>query len=256
MFNYQKLSSSTYGKAFFLALSLLTRLPSAKLTDIQPSDSGRSSLFYPLIGLIIGLLFYVPLSFFVESSQITIAAVITVFWAIVTGGLHLDGLADSADGWLGGMGDQEKTQQIMKDPLVGSAGVIAIVSILILKFAVLTTILQQTFHGMLLASGIIILAPVIARSMILLLLITTDYVQKKGIANDIAEHLPRQSAMWIVLICVLIGFYFSFWGMLFVLIGLWLLRRLMLKTLGGCTGDTIGATVEITEVLFLIGYVF
>ena len=60
---YQYLSSSLYGKAFFLALSLLMRLPSAKLNEIQPSDSGRSALFYPFIGLIIGLLFYVPLVF-------------------------------------------------------------------------------------------------------------------------------------------------------------------------------------------------
>jgi adenosylcobinamide-GDP ribazoletransferase len=46
---------------------------------------------------------------------------------------------------------------------------------------------------------------------------------------------------------------FSFWGMLCALAGFWLLRRLMLKRLGGCTGDTVGATVEITEMLFLLG---
>ncbi len=243
-------------KPFLLALSLLTRLPVKHINALQESDSGKSALYYPLVGLIIGLLLYLPVAFFNEFSQISIAAVIVVLWAMITGGLHLDGLADSADGWLGGLGDKEKIIRIMKDPVVGSAGVIAITSIMILKFAVLTNILQSSFHGMFSTSGIIILAPVISRAMILLLLLTTHYASKDGMASSLVTHLPRQHALFIAGACMLIGFYFSMWGMIFALVGFWLLRRLMIKHLGGCTGDTIGATVEITEVLFLLGYLF
>ena len=248
-------SKSASGKAFFLALSLLTRLPSARLDNIDASDSGRSALFYPLVGLIIGVILYLPLLLFPNAPAILLAAIITALWAMITGGLHLDGLADSADGWLGGMGDKQRTQRIMKDPLVGSAGVIAIVCLLLLKFAALTALLQMSFHNVLLSSGILLLAPVIARAFVLLLFLSTQYVSEKGIANQITENLPEISAWRILAICGLIGFYFSIWGMLFALLGFWFLRRLMLKHLEGFTGDTTGALVEISEVLFLIGYV-
>ena len=64
-------------------------------------------------------------------------------WVLLTGGLHLDGLADSADAWLGGLGDMEKTHRILKDPLVGAAGVIALISILLLKFVSLLILLEN-----------------------------------------------------------------------------------------------------------------
>jgi adenosylcobinamide-GDP ribazoletransferase len=92
--------------------------------------------------------------------------------------------------------------------------------------------------------------------MILLLILSTDYASKDGMAMNMIKHLPRQSAYIIVGVCIVIGFTISLWGMVFALVGFFLLRRLMLKHLGGCTGDTIGATVEITEVLFLVGYIF
>jgi adenosylcobinamide-GDP ribazoletransferase len=241
--------------AYFLAQSLLTRLPTPHLNDIQAEDSGRSALFYPVVGLVIGLILYVPILLFSNAAPILLAAIITVLWVIITGGLHLDGLADSADGWLGGMGDREKTQIIMKDPLVGSAGAIAIVCLLLLKFVALTVIFQQTFHDIARSSGIIIIAPVIARAAILLLFNTSKYAQEKGMVQQIIDKLPRETAWIVVIVCGLVGLYFSFWGMIIALTGFWLLRRLMHKTLGGFTGDTTGALVEITEVLFLIGAV-
>ncbi len=238
---------SSYGKAFLLALSLLSRFPVTHLDDIQPHDSGRSALFYPLVGLIIGFLLYVPILLFPHASPMILSAIIITFWAIITGGLHLDGLADSADAWLGGGNDEERTHRIMKDPLVGTAGVIAIVCVLLLKFTALLTLFAYT------STAFVILAPVIGRSMILLLFLTTKYVRNQGMASDVVSYLPRTAAKWIIGICLLTGLIFSLWGIVFVLAGFWLLRRLMLKRLGGCTGDTTGATVEIAEMLWLVG---
>ncbi len=243
-----------YLKAFFLALALLTRLPIPQLEEIKASDSGCSALFYPAVGLLIGLILYLPLLLFPQASPLLLAAIITVIWAIITGGLHLDGLADSADGWLGGISDKEKTLKIMKDPVVGAAGAIAIVCILLLKFAVLTAILQQTFHDAVRISGIIIIAPFIGRAMILLLMLISKNANPNSMANDVADNLPRNHIVWIIGICFLITAFFSLSGLIFALITFWLLRRLMHKRLGGYTGDTLGATVEITEVLYLIGY--
>jgi adenosylcobinamide-GDP ribazoletransferase len=161
--------------------------------------------------------------------------------------LHLDGLADSADAWLGGFGDSAKTHRILKDPLVGAAGVIALVGVLLLKFAALVVVLENATWWL------ILIAPVIGRILILLLFLSTPYVRAEGLASAVTAHLPRTTAIWIVTGGLLLGFTVSGSGLLAVLLGFWLLRRLMLQRLQGCTGDTAGATVEIGEMLWLVG---
>ncbi|HIP94757.1 MAG TPA: adenosylcobinamide-GDP ribazoletransferase [Leucothrix sp.] len=249
-----QITNHPYAKAFLLALALLTRLPLPQFKNIQASDSGRSALFYPLVGLVIGLILYLPILFFSQAPPLLLAAIITVLWAVITGGLHLDGLADSADGWLGGMGDKDKALKIMKDPVVGAAGSIAITCMLLLKFAVLTAILQQTFHDIVRTSGIIIFAPFLGRAMILLLILLSNNANPNSMANDVVNHLSRNTIGWLIGACVLIAAFFSLSGLLFALVSFWLIRKLMYKHLGGYTGDTLGATVEITEVMYLIGY--
>jgi adenosylcobinamide-GDP ribazoletransferase len=250
------LLSNTYIKSFLLALSLLTRIPIPQLPDLQARHSGISALFYPLVGLIIGGLLCLPLLLFPSASPLLLAAIITVIWTAITGGLHLDGLADSADGWLGGMGDKEKTQRIMKDPLVGAAGVIAIVGVLLLKFAALTTLLQEFQelqkhqHHLWL---VILLAPMLGRSMILILFLTTPYARSEGMASSVIDSIPRVTAIIVIASSYLLSVAFSLSGMLFVIGGFFLLRHMMMKHLDGCTGDTAGATVEVSEMFWLLG---
>ena len=195
----------------------------------------------------IGGLLCLPILVFPHASPLLLAAILTVLWAAVTGGLHLDGLADSADAWLGGLGDVEKTHRILKDPLVGAAGVIALVGVLLLKFAALTVLLEHHQWQM------ILLAPLIGRALILLLFLTTPYVRTGGLASAVTAHLPRAIAGWITAASLLIGLLFSMAGIGLTLLGFWLLRRLMLQRLQGCTGDTAGATVESGEMLWLVG---
>ncbi len=240
--------------SFKLALSLLTRLPVPAINnEISAIDSGRSALFYPLVGLLIGLILYLPVLFFGHASAILLAALITVIWALLSGGLHLDGLADSADGWLGGgldAADKDKTLKIMKDPRSGAAGVIAISSILLLKFAALTTILASPSH----AASIILFAPAVGRNMILLLMLSSHNANPNSMAQLVDNNLPRQSALWMSLSVFAVAALFSLFGLIVALLVFWLLRRLMQQRLGGYTGDTLGATVEICETFFLIGY--
>ena len=132
-------------KAFFIALGLLTRIPVPKMFHIKEQDSeklyGWSVLFYPLVGLLIGvLLVLVSWSLSVlslPSNGLIEAGIILLIWVLITGALHLDGLADSADAWLGGYGDQQRTLEIMKDPYSGPAGVVALVLVLLFKFSAL-----------------------------------------------------------------------------------------------------------------------
>ena len=242
---------------FFLALSLLTRLPTPLLEEVDDKDSGFSALFYPAVGLLIGGVLAFLLVFFLHHSPL-LPAVIVVAWVMITGGLHLDGLADSADAWLGGFSkglpDREKTHAILKDSSLGMAGVVSIVCVLLLKYAALASLLQVSH-----VSGtevlVILLAPVVGRSMVLLLFQSTDYKRANGLASVIVANLPANAAGIIILVCLALGFLLSAGGLLFVLLGFWLLRRLMIQRLGGFTGDTVGATVEISEVLWLMGAV-
>ncbi|CAA6807029.1 MAG: Adenosylcobinamide-GDP ribazoletransferase [uncultured Thiotrichaceae bacterium] len=232
---------------FLLALSLLTRIPVPDFkNEIQAQQIGRSTLFYPFVGLVIGTLLSLTV-WILPATQHTllIASIITVLWIMITGGIHLDGLADSADAWLGGFGDHERTQRIMKDPLVGAAGVIAIVALVLLKVTALDALLQQQFLIALLVS------PIIGRGMILLLFLTTPYIRKEGMANDATSLMPRNGALIALTLVFILGFTVSIIAMLATLIMFYLLRRLMMKRLHGCTGDTAGATVEIIEMVWL-----
>ncbi|TXH69038.1 MAG: adenosylcobinamide-GDP ribazoletransferase [Thiothrix sp.] len=235
-----------YRTAFFLAVSLLTRIP-VNLARLSDADFGRSTLFYPLVGLLIGFILCVPVWLFPQADPLVLAAIITVLWAGLTGGLHLDGVADSADAWLGGLGDIEKTHRILKDPLVGAAGAIALVAVLLLKFAALTVVIKHQWFG------VMLVAPALGRSLVLVLFLTTEYVRASGLASAAVKTLPEKPAFWLTLSVLGIAGLLAWQGLVLVLISFWLLRRLMLQRLGGCTGDTAGACVEFGEAAWLIG---
>ncbi len=232
---------------FWLALAFLTRIPVPDIGKLEAVDFGRAALFYPLVGLLIGAVLCLPLLMFPHAAAVLLAAIVTVLWVAITGGLHLDGLADSADAWLGGFGDVEKTHRILKDPLVGAAGAVALVGVLLLKFAALVVVLQNG------AWWVVLLAPVLGRALVLLLFLTTPYVRAGGLASAVTEHLPRTLAWWLTLATLLLVGLVSLYGLLAVLLGFWLLLRMMVQRLQGCTGDTAGATLEIGEMSWLLG---
>lgn len=243
-------------KAFFIALGLLTRIPIPTLFHIRETDSeklyGWSVLFYPLVGLVIGgLLFAVSwgLSFLTLPSHGLIeAAILLATWVLITGALHLDGLADSADAWLGGYGDKNRTLEIMKDPYSGPAAVVILVLVLLLKLSSLINVSWQ----------VLLLAPIIARTSVMILLGTTPYVRVGGMGDRAVKYLPKM-AMWFVFIIVL-GFSVLLlqqqsWILVILVIIAYLLRQLMLKRINGTTGDTAGAMLEVMEVSTLLVFI-
>jgi len=114
-------------KAVVVAFIFLTRLPMPRLAHISPEDNGRSLCAFPLVGLVIGLLLFIAASVLTWVLPVmVVATLLLTLWVLLTGGLHLDGLADSADAWLGGYGDKARTLEIMKDPRCGSAAVMTV----------------------------------------------------------------------------------------------------------------------------------
>jgi adenosylcobinamide-GDP ribazoletransferase len=166
-------------RALGLALQLLTRLPvPSSPTPPRPEELGRAVLLFPAVGLLIGGVL-AGLSGALDSVDPgVLAALVLAVWVLLTGGLHLDGLADTADAWLGGQGDRDRTLAIMKDPRSGPAAIVAIVLVLLAKFAALQALLAggEALYPLL-------LAPVLGRTVIVLLLLATPYVRLAGLGT-------------------------------------------------------------------------
>ena len=172
-------------------------------------------------------------------------------WVMVTGALHLDGLADSADAWLGGHGDREKSLRIMKDPQSGPAGVVAVVLLLVLKFALIVYLQEHRQFGYLL------LVPMTARSLIPLLFLSTPYVRDDGLGKPFSDGLEAGKIWPGIIVALALGLLTNSlgwaWALLLAALLFYGTRRLLLNWLGGTTGDTAGALIEVLECGLLIG---
>jgi adenosylcobinamide-GDP ribazoletransferase len=233
---------------FWIALQFLSSLPVRLPGMPSPQASGRSLLFYPAVGLLFGVLLWAASALLAGTPVLLHAALLLALWVVLSGGLHLDGLADSADAWLGGFGDRERTLLIMKDPRSGPMAVVTLVLVLLLKFCALLALLEQGQQAALL------LAPVLARAAVLGLFMGTPYVRAGGLGQALADHLPRRAGAWLLAGMALVSLAFCGVGVsLLVLAGFMALRRQMIKRLGGTTGDTAGAMLELLELLVLLG---
>jgi adenosylcobinamide-GDP ribazoletransferase len=170
----------------------------------------------------------------------------------VTGGLHLDGLADTADG-LGGGHTPESALRIMKDSRVGAFGVISLILGLVLKFSLFLSLATQT-RG----TGVLLLFPVISRWSMVLLAYLSPYARAEGGLGQ-AMTLGVSSR-------VLTGASLSAGALALLILGapglalfiaaaalVWLGRLYFQRRLGGITGDILGATNEVVEIMVLAG---
>jgi len=236
-----------------LAIQFLTQIPVRLKQTYGEREVGASLLYYPLVGLLLGALLAGLNSLLHGVPVLLHAALLLAAWVVMTGALHLDGLADSVDAWLGGIGNRERTMAIMKDPYAGPAAVVAVVLVLLLKFSALVGLMQCD-------NGWALLWPLLlARSAMPLLFLTTPYVRPGGLGSALARHAPRR-AMALMLLATLLG-VLAVLGMrgvglvLGCLAVFWLLRRMMMARLGGTTGDTAGALIELLETVVLILWV-
>ncbi len=248
-------------RALVLALQFLTRLPLPPLLKHEDHQNGRlagqSVVYYPVAGLLIGLLLALTpwtlgqFSFEASASLLT-AAIVLAVWIALTGALHLDGLADSADAWLGGMGDPQRTLDIMKDPRSGPAGVVSIVVVLIIKFAALASLLHDNWL-------LLLLAPMLARSAVVALFLTTPYARRNGMGEQAALNTPRHTAWLVVILSAVLAIALAgekaLLALALVALVWTLQRRRMTKRIGGMTGDTAGEMIETIETVVLVGLV-
>jgi adenosylcobinamide-GDP ribazoletransferase len=179
------------------------------------------------------------------------ALLVLALWVWSSGAIHLDGLADTADAWVGGIGSRERTLEIMRDPRSGPAAITVLVLVLIAKWSGLKALIAGG------APWLLIVIPAVGRALLPLLLLTTPYARVLGMVSDHSRELPRPAARNAVLGAAGAALLLAGWGgglaMVLTAAVLFLAaRRAMLRRIGGFTGDTAGALVELTETAMLL----
>ncbi|MBO8163644.1 MAG: adenosylcobinamide-GDP ribazoletransferase [Brevibacillus sp.] len=235
--------------AFFQAVSFLTRFPVPR-HRFSAADWQRSVAYYPLVGAIIGLALwgFATLMPFLFSPLLT-AVLTLVFWIFITGGLHLDGWMDLADG-LGSSRPRDQILRIMKDSRVGAMGVLAAIGLLLIKGAAIHDLLALHLEASLL------LVPAIARTNLLLAIRCWPYLREDGIGSGMRAGLNGGKLFAGYLLLVLLGWLGGGYKLLIVTLLALLyvvgFSMYVCRRLGGYTGDAYGALIESTETVSLL----
>lgn len=236
--------------SFLIALQFLTRIPVKLRNTPSEKQIAQSLTYYPVVGLLIGALLYgLNLLLMDNIYDLLRAALILLTWILLTGALHLDGLADTVDALAGAHKDSNKALSIMKDPNCGPMGVISLIIIIFLKFAIIVDLDMQS-------SVLLIVSPLLARATVIISFIHLPYLRENGLGSSIARYFTRKANFTIILASLLFSALVtgshSFAIIFSVVIVYIVLTKIFNRSIGGITGDTLGAQVEIVEATVLI----
>ena len=247
-----------------VAIQFLTRLPVPPFKHYDPQWLHESSRHFPAVGLLVGLLcagvFWLGSLLF---TPLVAAVLSTAFGIKLTGAFHEDGLADSCDGLGGGL-TRERTLTIMKDSRLGTYGVLGLVSALLLKISLLTSMPIP------MAVIALIIGHTASRLLCISLLSLLPYggeiehAKAKPMAQQLTPIQGLYSSGWLILAIILVALILpntmqqiglAQWllAMILALIATDYMRRLLRRRLDGYTGDGLGATQQLSEIAIYIG---
>jgi adenosylcobinamide-GDP ribazoletransferase len=232
-----------------LAVRYLTILPLPGHRHAGVGDLGRAAAWFPVVGLGIGAILFALEWLTSRMFPPLLAALITVTaWKLITGGLHLDGLADCLDG-IGGR-DPEHRLAIMRDSRIGAMGAIGLILFLLLEITAISELPSAVRPHVLLA------APVIARAMPALLGRLLAPARREGLGASFQRTLPRSAPPLALAVALgVAALALDGAGVVAVAVAAvvcLLLARFVAGRLGGMTGDVFGATIEVAELATLL----
>jgi len=242
-----------------LALSFLTRVP-VRVGEVGPLDPARSLAFFPVVGALIGaLLVGLAIALAPFLSPWLVAFALVGCSALVTGGLHLDGVADLADALGGGRGERARMLEIMRDPRIGAHGAAALVMVLAGKLIASADLVSRGEPA--LSLWPIALAPVWARFICVLAIKLFAYARPSGLGLSFHQHARAGHVALAALPCAAMiaclaqagvgPAQLALAGVASAAVCLALAARVS-GQLGGITGDVHGACIELCELLLLI----
>ncbi|MEP2943220.1 MAG: adenosylcobinamide-GDP ribazoletransferase [Hyphomicrobiales bacterium] len=254
------ISNNLLFKDLTVCVQFLSRFPIPEiLANHDKPDFKRSSRMFPVAGFLIAIpaISAMVLLGLLNVPPMAVAAVTIAIQLAVTGALHEDGLADCADGFGGGRTREDKLT-IMKDSRVGAFGVAASIMALILRFALLTALIEVSLLAGILAY---LASQMLSRAVQVYFWQSLPLARQDGLAASFGQ--PDERAMtWALATGIISALTLTFFafpalsvfiGMVIVIIALIAFRTLCIKQINGQTGDTIGAIQIITEIAFLIG---
>lgn len=236
-------------KGLIVALQFLTRLPVNISVDFNQENIGKATFYFPFVGLLLGFIGSIPY-IFLSPLNINIAAFITVLMLIIlTGGLHLDGLSDTADGFFSNR-DKERTLEIMKDSRIGAFGVLSLILIILFKYILISNMEFNLPVALVLSMGN-------SRLIVLLQIAFKKVARPGGLGDMVNKSQPKSyiifSVILYLLVIVLMDIIYIIPLIFSFVIGE-IISAYTYKKIGGFTGDVYGATIELTEAASLLGF--
>lgn len=232
----------------------MTRIPIPIKVDYDPKKLGKSIKFFPFVGLAIGLILYYSSIILVKFSKNNLinALIVIVIELMAVGIIHIDGLCDTFDG-LFSYREKEKMLEIMKDSRIGTNGAIILVLYFIAKILFISEIFSINLKYL-------IIYPVLARLATPINAAFSDYARKNGMSNFIISQNSAFEGIFSIILSVVLSFLiFSFKGFeLFLGAFLFIIffMQFVKKKIGGVTGDTMGAALELTAIFVLFLAIF
>lgn len=249
-------------RLFLTAMQFFTRLPMPAWVGHSPGQLDQAARYFPAVGAFVGLCCSLVLWLAAQALPLAIAIALSMLAGILlTGAFHEDGLSDFVDG-MGGGYTREKILAIMKDSHTGSYGVIALVLVLLLKHQSLLALGNAS--SLPFVAAVLIAAHTISRLLSVSIMFTQRYVRDgdEARAKPAAQSLSGASFLIALLtgaasLSLLLAAGMGAGKLLLALGCAVLLRaylaRLMLRHIGGYTGDCLGAVQQITEAGFYLG---
>jgi adenosylcobinamide-GDP ribazoletransferase len=246
---------------FITALQFLTIITVSRKHEVRESELARSMVYFPFVGFLIGFILVWADRAFLWFVPDTISNIfLLILSAIMTRALHIDGLADSVDGIMGGS-DPESRLAIMRDSRIGTAGVLSIVFVLMIKYVCLNNLFVDYKAAALLT------APAFSRWSQMLMMFNAGYGREQGMGKAFVGHVRSSGLIAAsVITVVLSGFVIYQYDLrtailaigIPVAVGLvtFLWRWFIVRRIGGVTGDSVGAVNEMNEALTLLLFVF
>lgn len=249
---------------FFTCLMFYTRIPCPKNITHDPDYLNKATRYFPFIGWIVGtisfLAFYIFSLFLSTETAVIFAIIISV---LTTGAFHEDGFADVCDGFGGGW-TKEKILMIMKDSAIGAYGAIGLVLLFLAKFKLLSESILLFTNNILLIFLLFISAHSLSRLAAISIIFTHQY--SRDDASSKSKPIAKQhswkevfGSFFFGLIPLLALTYFNY-KVLLVLIPVFITRyflaRYFQKWIDGYTGDCLGATQQVCEVIYYLSILF
>ena len=235
-------------QAFWLAMGFLTRIPVPVTVDYSQRLMNQCSVYFPLVGLLLGGLYaglYTLLAGF--WSPLVCVLLVLGFHLWITGAFHEDGMADCADG-LGGGYTVARRLEIMKDSRIGTYGAVALGVTLALKVALLTD-MQPVWLALLLAPAISRLTP-LCLMRALVYVSDPDTSKSKPVAEGFSGQRLGVAVAGVAALALVAGVALE--ALVAVVSVLLVWGAMLRRSLGGYTGDALGASVILSELVFLL----